>query len=343
MTQRKPQRRVAGRDRLLEWGTLTFANPILANTAIPYFEIAAAQAGPRLAVIAGMHPNEVSSMEAALRLSRMLAGSIEKGSAAILPVLNMPGLYAHADTICPVDGKNINFSFPGSPDGTFSEALADALVNDWSVDADLVVDLHGGDLREEVAKFVMCQLTGDPEFDAQTRRFARCYDADLIVEFPANETDNTGRAVNVLPKLGRFAVMSEAGANGRIDEESVAFHLNGVLDMARELGLIGGPTTAKGRRNRVLDGYQKILSPATGRFYRDVSVNDRVEKGQRLAFVTDIYGAALAELRSPIAGRVVMTVTHAIVEAGDMVLGVGAVIGERDLTKPTRVETGGMI
>src|SRR5215475_5397158 len=175
MAQRNPQRRVAGRDGLLEWGTLTFAVPILANTAIPYFEIMAAQPGPRLAVIAGMHPNEVSSMEAALRLSRMLAGSIEKGSATILPVLNMPGLYLHSDTVCPVDGKNINFSFPGSPDGTFSEVLADALLTDWAKDADLVVDLHGGDLREDVAKFVMCQITGDPAFDAQTRRFARCY------------------------------------------------------------------------------------------------------------------------------------------------------------------------
>jgi predicted deacylase len=328
MRQQKSQRLVAGRDGLLEWGTLTFATPILANTAIPYFEITAARPGPRLAVIAGMHPNEVSSMEAALRLSRMLSGSIAKGSVAILPVLNMPGLYLHADTVCPIDGKNINFCFPGSPDGTFSEALADALVTDWSIGADLVVDLHGGDLREEVAKFVMCQLTGDAEFDAKTRRFARCYDADLIVEFPANETDNAGRAVNVLPKLGRFAVMSEAGANGRIDEESVAFHLNGVLDMARELGLIDGPKMSKGRRNRILDGYRKILSPATGRFYRDINVNDLVEKGQRLAFLTDIYGSAIAELRSPTAGRVVMAVTHAIVEAGDMVFGVGAVVGE---------------
>jgi hypothetical protein len=328
MTVQGSQRRIAGRDGVLEWGTLTFANPILANTAIPYLEITAAQAGPRLAVIAGMHPNEVSSMEAALRLSRMLAGSIEKGSAVILPVLNVPGLYVHADTVCPVDGKNINFSFPGSPDGTFSEALAHALLTDWAIDADLVVDLHGGDLREDVAKFVMCQLTGNAAFDAKTRRFARCYDADLIVEFAVGETENTGRAVNMLPKLGRFAVMSEAGANGRIDEESVSFHLNGVLDMARELGLIGGPKAAKGRRNRICDGYRKVFAPASGRFYRDVNVNDRVEQNQRLAFITDIYGAALAELRSPIAGRVNMTVTHAIVEAGDMVFGVGAVIGE---------------
>ncbi len=322
------KRQSLGRRDGLEWGTLTFEGAVLASVPIPFFDIRSPAPGPRLAVMAGMHPNEVSSMEAALRLSRVLAGQLDKGSVSILPILNMPGLYEHAQSICPIDGKNINFSFPGKPDGSFSEALAHVLVADWSADADLFVDLHGGDLREDVAKFVMCQLTGDADFDARTRRFARCYDADLIVEFPPGQTTNTGRAINLLPSLRRHAVMSEAGANGRIDEESVAFHLCGVLDMARELGMIGGPRLAHGRANRILRGYEKIESPATGRFYREIGVNDRVEKGQRLAVIRDIYGERIAELRAPLAGRVVMVVTHAIVESGEMVCGIGEVIGE---------------
>src|SRR5579862_7278630 len=104
---------VAGTAGLLEWGTVTFGPAVLANTAIPYFEIRAPRPGPRLAIIAGMHPNEVSSMEAALRLARAFAEALECGRVSILPILNMPGLYLHSDTVCPLDGKNINFSFPG--------------------------------------------------------------------------------------------------------------------------------------------------------------------------------------------------------------------------------------
>jgi uncharacterized protein len=324
----KLKRQTLGRKDRLEWGTLTFEAAVLAGVPIPFFEIRSPAAGPRLAVMAGMHPNEVSSMEAAVRLKQAFAHQLDKGSVSILPILNMPGLYEHAQSICPIDGKNINFSFPGNPDGTFSEALAHALITDWSAKADLVVDLHGGDLREDVAKFVMCQMTGDAAFDARTRRFARCYDADLIVEFQPGQTTNTGRATNALPLLGRHAVMSEAGANGRIDEESVAFHVCGVLDMARELGLIAGPLMAHGRANRVLRGYEKINSPATGRFYRDIKVNDHVERGQRLAVIRDIFGESIAELRAPLSGRVVMTVTHAIVESGEMVFGIGEVASE---------------
>ena len=322
------KRQSLGRKDRLEWGTLTFEAGVLADVSIPFFEVQSSVTGPRLAVMAGMHPNEVSSMEAALRLKQAFSQQLDVGSVSILPILNMPGLYEHAQSICPIDGKNINFSFPGNPHGTFSEALAHALVTDWSAGADLVVDLHGGDLREDVAKFVMCQMTGDTAFDARTRRFARSYDADLIVEFQPGQTTNSGRATNVLPKLWRHAVMSEAGANGRIDEESVAFHVCGVLDMARDLGLIGGPKTPHGRANRILRGYVKIESPATGRFYREVNVNDGVEKGQRLARITDIYGTHIAELRAPLTGRVVMVVTHAIVESGEMVCGIGEVINE---------------
>jgi len=322
------RRQAAGEDGDLEWGWLSFSHPLLATTPLPYFEVRSATPGPRLAVVAGMHPNEVSSMEAALRLKGAFAGQLERGAVSMLPILNMPGLYAHADTICPVDGKNINFCFPGSRDGTFSDVLATSLIQEWSADADVFVDLHGGDLREDVAKFVMCQMTGDVQRDARSRELARCFDADLVIEFPPGQTTNTGRAINVLPTLGRYGVMSEAGTNGRIDQESVAFHVDGVLDIARMLGLVGGPRLPRGRANRTLRGYEKILSPAAGRFYRDVAVNDQVSAGQRLAVITGLFGEPLTEMRAPLAGRIVMTVTHNVVEAGDMVFGIGEVVGE---------------
>lgn len=310
----------------LEWGWLTFEHALLAATPLPYFEIRAARPGARLALLAGMHPNEVSSMEAALRLKGAFAGQLERGSVSILPILNMPGLYEHAQTVCPVDGKNINFSFPGSSDGTFSEALAASIIDEWCAGADVFVDLHGGDLREDVAKFVMCQMTGDAAFDARSRQLAQCFDADLIVEFQPGQTTNTGRAINALPARGRHGVMSEAGANGRIDEASVGFHVGGVLEIARLLGLIGGVRVPRGRANRTLRGYEKIHSPATGRFCRDVDVNALVAEGQRLAVIDDLFGDRIAEMRAPLAGRVVMTVTHAIVEAGEMVFGIGEAI-----------------
>lgn len=322
------QRQIIGRSGALSWGTLRFSAPALAELALPVFEIASDVPGPRLAIMAGMHPNEVSSMEAALRLKDAFADRLDRGSVTILPVVNMPGLYLHSEFVCPVDGRNINFSFPGAVDGSFSQVLAHALLNEWAADADLLVDLHGGDLREDVAKFVMCQMTGREEFDRRTRAFAHCFDADVVVEFAAGQTSNRGRATNERPYLGKHAVMAEAGTNGRLDEDCIAFHTQGTLNLARKLGLIGGPLVAGGRARRVLENFVKIGSPARGRFYLEADVGDHVEKGQRLARLRDLYGADIAEIRSPFSGRVVMVVTHNIVDEDEWVISVGEVLRE---------------
>jgi predicted deacylase len=295
---------------------------------LPYIEIESGVPGPRLAVMAGIHPNEVCSMEAALRLVPALADGLRRGSVGLLPVVNMPGLALHSEFVIPIDGKNLNFSFPGDPAGSFTERLAHALITEWSAGADVVVDLHGGDLREDVAKFVVVQMTGDEAFDARTRDLARCYDAELIVEFPLGETVNTGRATNILAGLGRHAVMSEAGANGKLDEASVAFHLNGVLNIARLLGMTDGPSLPRARTPRVLNGFARMLAPAAGRFYCEVACNDAVLPGQRVAVLRDIFGAPLADMRAPAAGRVVMIVTHNIVAESEWVLGIGTPFDE---------------
>src|SRR5690606_11756093 len=132
-----------------------------------------------------------------------------RGSVEILPVVNLPALWDRVVQVVPLDGKNLNFSFPGDPAGSFTPALADALLREWAGEAALLLDLHGGDLQTHVAHFVMCQMTGEAAFDEETRRFAACFDADAVVEFQAGQTANTGRACNARPLLGGHAVMAE--------------------------------------------------------------------------------------------------------------------------------------
>ena len=79
------KRQSLGRKDRLEWGTLTFEAGVLADVSIPFFEVQSAVTGPRLAVMAGMHPNEVSSMEAALRLKQAFSQQLDVGSDSILP------------------------------------------------------------------------------------------------------------------------------------------------------------------------------------------------------------------------------------------------------------------
>lgn len=309
-----------GQQGNLQWGYLSFSHPLLAGLSLPWFDIMSSEPGPVLAVIAGMHPNEVAAMEAALRLKDYFARHLQQGKVRILPILNMPGLYSHAEFVCPVDNKNINFLSPGNLEGTFSEVLIDRVLNKWAADATVFVDLHGGDLREEVARFVMCQLTGDSDFDAITRQLAHQFDADVIVEFAKDQTNNRGRATNELPWLGRHAVMAEAGANGILDEENTLFHVNGVANIARHLRLTADRPVARRRQNQVVSNFFKVEAPHTGRLYLNVTVGQTVRRGQPLGRVHDIFGQWLADIFAPFSGVILMIVNHNITSRGEWLI-----------------------
>jgi predicted deacylase len=314
-------KQILGENGNLKWGTLVFSQPLLAGLALPYFDIRAEAPGPHLAIIAGMHPNEVDAMEAALQLKDHFAESLLRGSVSILPVLNMPGLFEHSEFVCPMDDKNINFLSPGDLDGSFSQVLIHQILHEWAKDAAVFIDLHGGDLREEVAKFVMCQLTGNAEFDARTRTLAHQFDADTVVEFDADQSNNRGRATNELPWLGRHAVMAEGGANGVLDPECIEFHFQGVVNIGRSLGLTADlAPPGKQRRNRVVHNFFKIEAPLSGWLYLEVAAGEEVTAGQRLGVLKDIFGAPQTELIAPYAGIVLMIVNHPIVNEGEWLI-----------------------
>src|SRR5579864_5078659 len=63
------------------------------------------------------------------------------GTVVLVPVANPPAFAAHQRR-SPLDGLDLNRTFPGRPDGTPSERLAHRLVHDLLAGADLVFTLH---------------------------------------------------------------------------------------------------------------------------------------------------------------------------------------------------------
>jgi predicted deacylase len=302
-------------------GELSFDDPVLAGWRWPLAEIRGDRPGPRFCVIAGMHVNEVSSIEAAMRLSRSFAPATLRGSVSIIPVLNLPALYEHTEYACPLDGRNINFTFPGRPGGSFSEALCHSLLQDWAAGADLFIDMHGGDLRENVAKFIMYQRTGEAARDAARRDLARSFDADLVVGLEPELMDKPGRSCTALAALGRAGLLSEGGANGIVDEASVQFHLSGALNAARLLGMIDGPVVPAARRRLDCERYLWIPTPADGFLKLAVEAAQPVAEGQLLGEVHDLFGRPQAELRAPVDGVVLWRMTHPVLRQGEFALG----------------------
>ncbi|MGC8474558.1 MAG: succinylglutamate desuccinylase/aspartoacylase family protein, partial [Candidatus Dormibacteria bacterium] len=113
---------------------------------LPAVVVRGAQDGPTLAVTSGMHAAEYVPIEAVTRLTRWLDPADLRGTLAAVLVVNTPGFYERSIYVNPRDGRNLNRSFPGNPEGDPAERVANFLLEELIAPADAYVDAHCGDL-----------------------------------------------------------------------------------------------------------------------------------------------------------------------------------------------------
>src|SRR2546421_4976052 len=170
-------------------GYFTFAtDPGLAKYSWPFFSITGRRDGPTFLITAGIHAAEYTGIDAAIRLGNLLNPAQVRGHVVIIPLLNRPGFYERSIYVNPEDNDNMNRVFPGRPDGTWSERFAHALLTQVMAGVDYAIDLHAGDLIEDLVPFVGYRETGDARLDGEAQRMLDAYGAGWAVKtLPSGE------------------------------------------------------------------------------------------------------------------------------------------------------------
>lgn len=142
--------------------------------------------GPHVAIVAGLHGNEVGGVCAVNQLVSQLKTATIKGCVDIFPVINRMGL-DETSKINPLDHRDINRWFPGNSKGSASERIASA-VFEALAPCEWVVSVHTGaehvcDLvqlrclevdRELCADLGAPLLWVQPELDGQVSLLGQC-------------------------------------------------------------------------------------------------------------------------------------------------------------------------
>ncbi len=269
--------------------------------------------GKKAVVIGGVHGTEYASIEALTRITDALDPSEMAGSVIAVPVANIPQFKHRTQFISPVDGLNLNAVFPGKPEGSFTERLAYKLF-EVIRGCDAFIDCHGGDLNEDIRGFVVAAKGTDPELNTVSLALAQCYNTELIHRFPAEP----GLSIYAQNLLGVSSIMPEAGTPFPIREEAVMFHVEGLMNVLRYLGVISGEV----RR------YQSFVSPERIKLYSShdgiwesyVELNQRVEQGEPLGAVKNHYGDILEFLKAPERGIIGMKRCYYSVRKDEMLV-----------------------
>ena len=99
--------------------------------------------GPTLLLTAGTHGDEYEGQIALHDLTRELDPVTVQGRVIILPAHHFPACMAGTRT-SPIDGRDINRTFPGDDKGTFAQILSHYVTHFLLPMADAVMDLHSG-------------------------------------------------------------------------------------------------------------------------------------------------------------------------------------------------------
>lgn len=234
----------------------------------------------------GNHGDEYEGPLALFDLAQRIDAQDLKGRVIIVPAMNYPAFRAARRT-SPVDGGNMNRVFPGRPDGTMTEKIADYFQRVLLPLSDYVLDLHSGGKTLEFLPFAAAHRLAD---DAQQERCVaamRAFGAPWSVMLL--EIDAGGMYDTAAEAMGKVFVSTELAGGGTTTARTAAIAKRGVSNFLRHAGIMEGePEVGESRLLDMPDERCYVFSQSSGLVEFQADLGERVGEGDLLALVHDI-------------------------------------------------------
>ncbi|MDE1198913.1 MAG: N(2)-acetyl-L-2,4-diaminobutanoate deacetylase DoeB [Pseudomonas sp.] len=283
--------------------------------------------GPTALLTGGNHGDEYEGPVALSKLAQRLTAEEVSGRVIIIPFMNTPAFHAGRRT-SPIDKGNLNRSFPGKPDGTVTEKIADYFRRTLLPLADIVLDIHSGGRTLDFLPFAACHVLPDKHQQAQCEAGMQAFNAPYSMRML--ELDAGAMYDTAAEQQGKVFVTTELGGGGSSSARSVAIAERGVRNLLVHAGVLQGEVEL---RPTVMldmpDGSCFVASEHDGLLEMCRDLGDQVRKGEVIARVHDIKrtGAAPVEYRAGRDGLLAARHFPGLVQCGDTLAVVAEIVG----------------
>ncbi len=309
-------------------GYIAVAAGVDAAASIPVIVVNGARPGPVLALVAGSHGTEYASILALQKLAEAAEPAQLSGTLIVVPLINLPSFAQKVPHVNPVDGKNMNRFYPGRPDGSQTERVSWAIAKQVVEKCDYLIDLHGGDLDENLRRYAYLAATGKDAQDAAARAMVLAFGLDHIILQDFRAPVAPGGAVTITryaSGLGKPCVTAEAGHAGVSEAGDVEALIQGCWNVARHLKMLPG-AAAPVEHPLWLSRVSIVASELDGVFYPLVEPEAYVSKGMKIGYATDYFGAKVWDATSPADGIVLYIGALPSLKKGDTVAHIGEIL-----------------
>jgi predicted deacylase len=295
--------------------------------AMPVAVIHGARPGPVLAVVSGAHGSEYTSIVAVEELITAVNPADVSGTLILLPIVNVPSFEQIVPHVNPVDGKNMNRFYPGNPNGTQTERASFVITKAVVEPCDHLIDLHGGDLDENLRPYTYWTVTGSQKQDALSRAMAEAFGLSYIIISADRPRDpNASRYLeNTASTRGKPSITAEAGRSGPVDPGEVRMLVRGVRNVMAHLKMTTGQTAAPVTRPIWIEKLITVAAEQNGMFHPVVDRDRQVTSGMKIGAVTDYLNRPLQDVLAPEPGVILFVRALPSLKKGDTIASIGVI------------------
>lgn len=193
--------------------------------------------GPTALLTGANHGDEYEGPLALFDLARRLEPEDVVGTVIIVPAINYPA-FKSATRTSPIDKGNLNRSFPGKPDGTVTQKIADFFQRELLPRADLVFDFHSGGKTLEFLPWCAAHVLPNKAQEKAAFAAVEAFSAPWSVKML--EIDNVGMYDTAAEEMGKVFITTELGGGGSSTAETVRIARRGVTNVLRHAGILDG-------------------------------------------------------------------------------------------------------
>jgi uncharacterized protein len=275
-----------------------------------------AQPGPRVALISGVHGDEMSSIRTVQRVMEQLDPAAMSGTVLAVFDVSRPALVTMQrrwhNSGRGIGLIDINREWPGNANGGTASSRHAALVFSQLLapNADYAIDFHTAATGMDMVDCLLAPLD-QPE----VRAMAELFPIRQIFDFAGYP----GLLAIALADVGIPTFTPEVGAPRIVDQEMIAAFVEGTMNVLKHYGILPGPIGRTGKDAAVFvgDGMHVVAASAGGFVEVLVQLDEEVSPGQPVATQRNAFGEVIADYTTDRGGRIAAFRTDATAEPGD--------------------------
>jgi predicted deacylase len=277
----------------------------------PIYVSRALEDGPVLALMAGMHGDEINGMEIVRRILDGGLNRTKRGTVVCIPIINVYGFLNFSREV--PDGKDVNRSFPGHKGGSLASRVAYHLTHQVIPFIDYGVDFHtGGAMRTNYPQ-VRAMLNNEKNME-----LANAFNAPFTIDSSFRPASLRKEA----SKKGKNIIVYEAGESLRFDLHGIEEGVAGTLRLMKHLNMIDWAPEAK-EENKIIWSSSWVRGKHAGLFQPNVTAGQLIHKGEWIGTITDPFGEFKEQVKAPETAYVIGLNNSPVINAGDALMHLG--------------------